>query len=105
MSTHEKKWVDCQFIQFTQKNACVVRIVSTGAIVLVNLREPLDLSRACMITALNPAKARIQLGEYKSGGFHDCELDILWPAKRQIYPPPKRFVKKQRIPVSTSGEA
>lgn len=104
MAQQEKNWIDCQFIRFTQKDAGVVRIVSSGSIVPVFLRDPLDLCRACMITAVNPTPAKIHLGEYKNGAFHGCDLDIVWPVQQINYPPPQRFIRRKRTPSRQTGE-
>lgn len=92
------KWVECQFLRFIQRETCVIRIESSGAIVQVYLVEPLDISRACVVSAIRPVYARIQLGKYMEGCFHQCRLDIKWPEKLQSYDPPMRFIRRARPP-------
>jgi hypothetical protein len=86
--TVDPPWIPCQFLRHAGRNACVIRLDDTGAILQIGLSSPIDVTRACMICALKPVPARIRWGE---GGAHEgCELAIEWPV-----PPPVRFVRKK----------
>lgn len=92
-----KNAMDCQFIRFIQRDSCVIRITSSGSIVQVLLDSPLDLTKACMVSAMKPVSAKICLGEYKGGVFHNCKLEVRWPELHTCYPNLTRFTKRAKI--------
>jgi hypothetical protein len=96
--------IDCHFIRFIQRDSCVIRVKSSGSLVQVLLDTPLDLTKACMVSALKPVSAKICLGEYKEGVFHNCTLEVMWPELHMCYPNLKRFTKKAKINAQTSTE-
>lgn len=84
----DSKWVPCRFLRHAGRNACVIQLNDTGAILQIGLQSAIDVTRACMICALKPIPARIQWAE--GGALEACELDIQWPA----ISPPCRFARK-----------
>jgi hypothetical protein len=94
----DRPWLPCQFIRPVGSRSCVIRVDATGATLQIGLLEPLNMSKACMITPLKPIAARIRLGE---AGFNECELHINWPEPVQDMPPPLRF---QRMSKSAPGQ-
>ncbi len=89
-------WVACQFIRYINRHECVVRLTDTAAFVHLRLESPLDASRACLISALQPAPALVLLGQCENGVFSKSELDIQWPPPADM-PPPCRYVRKPRV--------
>ena len=89
----ERPWLPCQFIRPVGSRSCVIQVQATGTILQIGLLEPLNMSRACMITPLKPVPASIRLGE---AGFDECELSISWPETLVGMPPPMRFQRKSK---------
>lgn len=90
------QWLDCQFLRYIGRQECVIRLVSTGAIIQIKLRDPLDVTRACILSALKPANGRVLLGRADDGQpfNQDCVVDVDWPSKltnSPPMPPPARF--------------
>ena len=102
-SNASEKWIDCEFIRFLQRDACVIRILETGALVQVGLSEPLDLTRACVVSALYPVPARVMLGDFSKGCFKECKLEINWQDRCVMAGPPTRYVKKARKQQGLAG--
>ena len=92
-TTPQQDWQDCHFLRHMNKEECVVRLVSSGAILCVSLAVPLDATRACIISALKPAPARVLLGDLHLGKFLNCQLEVEWPAPTSM-PDPTRFVRR-----------
>ena len=90
------EWIDCQFIRFLQRNECVIRILDSGAYVHVGLVEPLDLTRACVVSALHPAPARVRLGPFSKGCYQGCNIQVVWRDNHIRAAPPARFVRRIR---------
>jgi hypothetical protein len=81
-----------------KRTSCVVRLTETGAILEVELDSPLDITRACMVCATHPIRAKIVLGSIKNQVMENCSLkDIEWPPPIK-FPPPMRFQRKKRPP-------
>lgn len=95
--TDEYYWQDCHFLRHINRDECVIRLASSGAILCVSLAAPLDATRACMISALKPARARVLLGELHMNKFLKCQLDVEWPVPVSL-PDPARFVR--RLPLA-----
>jgi hypothetical protein len=94
-------WVHCHYVRFLQRDACVVKIESSGALVHIKLTQPVDVSRACLVTAIYPVPARVCLGRYSEGCYHDCKIEIDWQAgewgkHQQVHPPPTRFERSNK---------
>lgn len=87
-------WTDCLFLRPIGSRSCVVRLQRTGAIIQIALREPLDITRACLICPTKPIAARVRLPEDLDQDA--CELDVAWPQSPETMPPPMRFVRKTR---------
>jgi len=88
--------VSCYIVRTMSRTSCAIQIQDTGATVSVELKTPLDLSRACLISAINPVPAVIKLGPLKDQVFTDCDiLNIVWP-QPQKFAPPMRFQRKLR---------
>lgn len=89
------EWTDCQFLRPIGPRSCVVRLEKTGAILQITLREPLDITRACLACPTKPIPARVRLAEDLAE--QPCELAIAWPESAvQPMPAPLRFVRKTR---------
>ena len=93
-------WVDCQFMRYLGQRECVVRLVSTGAIISLKLREPLDTPQACLLCATNPAPCRVLLGPLANQTFTDCEMELARPMIYKSMPPPLRFQRGKLTPSS-----
>ena len=94
-------FVPCQFMRSKTKQVCVIRLGSTGTIMEIELLDPLDVTRACLVCATKPVDATVMLGEWEDGMHRKCGLRISWPRAEAggvdgIYPPPARYAK--RIP-------
>ena len=95
-------FIPCQFLRSKSKQVCVIRIQSTGAIIEIELLDPLDVTRACLVCATKPVDAAVQLGEWVDGIHRKCHLRIAWPCTPQngvhgVIPPPMRYVRKSRV--------
>jgi hypothetical protein len=86
-------WLDCHFLRLVNREECIVRLVQTGAILCVSLKAPMEATRACVVSALKPAPARVLLGELHQNKFQGCEVQVEWPAPPTL-PDPTRFVRK-----------
>jgi hypothetical protein len=96
-TSDEKAWIKCHFVRFLQRDTCVIRIESSGALVQVYLLNPLvELTRACVVSAMNPVPARVCLGQYSQGCYQACELEVQWPENKALFSAPVRYVKKAR---------
>jgi hypothetical protein len=86
----EAPWTDCQFLRHSGRNACILRLTGTGTIIQVGLEKPIDVTKACLICALKPVPARVQL----TPNLQNCSLDIEWPTYTTKMPDPVRFQRK-----------
>jgi hypothetical protein len=82
-------------MRFVRRNECVLRLRSTGAIILARLRHPLDQTKACLISPLKPIVSQVLLGPMSNNGFDECDLQIEWPETYRTIPPPARFQRKK----------
>lgn len=101
----EELWHDCQFLRCINRQECVVRLKESGAIVHVVLKEPLDVTRACIVTALFPLDAAVSLGKVCNHKFVACALKVDWPSRGWTsMPPPARYQRyaAQRRPPKRS---
>lgn len=90
----EGEWLDCEFLRHVGRTGCVVRLVSSGAVMQVRLVQPLvDLARACLVMPLKPTPCRIRPS--KDPEAEGYELDIEWPRCHASLPPPQRFTRHQ----------
>jgi hypothetical protein len=86
----------CEILRMVRRSGCVVRLTETGAIIEVDLDSPLDITKACMVCATHPIKAKITLGRMRNQVMENCTLkDIEWPSPMN-FPPPARYQRKQR---------
>jgi hypothetical protein len=88
------EWIKCELLRHVDKQSCIVRICSSGAIVRVGLLNPLDLTRACLISPLKPATCRLGI-QVDSPSLEACELDVDWPVVHSDMPPPARFQRNK----------
>ena len=89
--------VPCHILRRLSSNMCVISLLSTGSVVEIELVESLDITRACLITAIHPVPARVVLGDWKEGAFRGCCLTrIDWP-KPIGFPPPARYERVRRL--------
>lgn len=92
----DREGVSCYIVRTMSRTACAIQVQETGATVCIELKTPLDLSRACLISAIHPVPAVIKLGPLKDQVFTDCDiLNIVWP-QPQKFGPPQRFQRKTR---------
>lgn len=95
-------WQDCMLLRRVGQRSCVVRLANTGTTIQVGLNEPLDIGMSAYVTAIQPVKSRICLGE----GLDDCALEVEWPSSslphgaRMMMPPPIRFQRTTRTPTA-----
>ncbi len=59
--------VQCHILRTLSRHNYVVRLLSSGAIVEIETDDSLDITRACLITAIHPVPARAVLGEWRQG--------------------------------------
>lgn len=90
----EEAWQECHFLRHLSRDECVIRLAGTGAILCVGLAVPLEATRACMVSALKPAPARVLLGSSEKDPFRitGCRLEVEWPMPSM--PDPTRFVRR-----------
>ena len=89
--------VQCQILRTLSRHNCVVRLLSSGAIIEIETDDSLDITRACLITAIHPISARLVLGEWQAGAFrHSCLTHIDWP-KPFGFPPPARYERFRKM--------
>jgi hypothetical protein len=91
------EWIECDFLRHIDKQSCIVRICSTGAIVRAGLQTPLDLTRACLICPLKPVTCRLGIN-VESPLLEECELEVDWPALHSNMPAPTRFERNKWPP-------
>lgn len=81
-------------LRFEGRHRCAVQLPDTGAVLTLNLGEPVDWSRAGMVSVLMPVRARATLGPLEGAEYTGCTLALEWP--RISYPPPRGFKRKKR---------
>jgi hypothetical protein len=86
-------WADCEFLTYVNRYECVLRVISTGAIVLVRLAEPLNVSRACLISPLKTVPCRARLEGFLNDD--ECEIDVQWPTE-MAHPPRSSYPSRKR---------
>ena len=86
---------DCQFMRYLNPRECVVRLMTTGAIISIRLATPLNAAQACLVTAINPVQGRVGLGPLNHNRFDGCLLDVTWPPNMRVMPPPVRFQRRK----------
>jgi hypothetical protein len=97
MDEPDDVWQECQLLKRHGQNACVIRLSGTGTVLLIGLQEPLDISRAALVSAIHPASGRVCL---KGDKFDDCKIEVEWPLTGMgAIPPPVRFQRKHRNPI------
>jgi hypothetical protein len=89
--------MECQILRTVSRSVCVIRLLATGAVLQVEMSEPMNPAQTFMICALKPVNATIKLGYWKSGMIRGCSvLSADWPG-RQGFPPPCRFLRKKPV--------
>jgi hypothetical protein len=93
----QEHWQDCQFLRHINRHECVVRLTDSGAVIQIELANPLDVTRACLITPIKPVNAKLCLDAngYSALVYRNCKLEIVWPAHTCIMPPPARYTRKK----------
>jgi hypothetical protein len=86
---------ECQLIRHLNRSECVIRLEASGAFLHIRLASPLDVTRACMVCAINPSPGMVTLGPYVKGYFTESTLEIDWPAR--TYPPPAKIVRRSNL--------
>lgn len=84
----------CDLMRVMTRTACVIRLHRTGALLDIELAEPLSLARAAMTSPLMPAPATVVLGPYEGGKYLACQLNVEFAAPR--FPPPIQFSRRQK---------
>jgi hypothetical protein len=95
------EWMKCEMIRYINRNECVVRLHGTGAHLHLALTQPLDASRACLVSALRTAPAKVMVGQYVGGIFHQSVIEIEFPVVGTDMPSPRRYVRKVRLNPAT----
>lgn len=89
--------VQCHILRTLSRHNYVVRLLSSGAVVEIETDDFLDITRACLITAIHPVPARVVLGEWRAGAFRNsCLTHIDWP-KPLGFPPPARYERFRKL--------
>ena len=89
--------VQCHILRTLSRHNYVVRLLSSGAIVEIETDDSLDITRACLITAIHPVPARAVLGEWRAGAFRNsCLTHVDWP-KPLGFPPPARYERFRKL--------
>jgi hypothetical protein len=85
--------MECELLRALSKRSCTIRLSDTGAVLQIELRHDLDITRAAVVCALKPVKARVELGPYVGHQHVDCTL--LPEFSSEPYGPPARFVRRR----------
>ena len=89
--------MECQILRTVSRAVCVIRVLATGAVLQVEMSEPMNPAQTFMICPLKPVDATIKLGHWKGGMIRGCSvLSADWPG-RQAFPSPRRFLRKQQL--------
>jgi len=89
--------VQCHILRTLSRHNYVVRLLSSGAVVEIETDDFLDITRACLITAIHPVPARVVMGEWRAGAFRNsCLTHIDWP-KPLGFPPPARYERGRKL--------
>jgi hypothetical protein len=89
MQGDESIWRPCHVLRHEGRHSCIIRLDNTGAILQIGLKEPIDVTRACLVCALKPVAAKVVLSQ----DLTSCELDVEWPSMRTPMPPPARYTR------------
>jgi hypothetical protein len=89
MQGDDLKWQTCHVLRHEGRHSCIIRLDSTGAILQIGLKDPIDVTRACLVCALKPIAAKVILAQDLTA----CELDVEWPSLRTPMPPPVRYTR------------
>lgn len=92
--SQEREWLACDFLRTLTRTSCVIRLHDTGAVIDIHLAEPLDITRACLVSALLPVPARVQLGAFEGHRYRDCILDVQF--SQIIFPGPMLYLRSQK---------
>lgn len=88
---------ECRILRTLHKTNCIIQLQETGAIIEIQVSQPLEVTKACLVCATHPVRARVKLGRMHNNVFYDCELtDVQWPGP-QTFPPPARYQNKKRL--------
>lgn len=95
-------FVPCQFMRSKSKQVCVIRLQSTGVILEIELSDPLDVTRACLVCATKPVDAAVRLGDWEDGMHRKCDIRVAWPCplvggasgNYGVVPPPMRYIRR-----------
>ena len=91
-------FLPCQFLRSKSKHVCVISLESTGAVMEIELKDPLDITRACLVCATKPVDAAVRMGDWEGGMHRKCELRVAWQSSQTSgeggMPPPARYVRK-----------
>jgi len=94
----EESVIPCQLMRSKSRGVYVIRMCSTGVILEIELDEPLDITRSCMVCATKPVDAVVRLGPWEGGMHRRCSLWVAWPTPLGGMPDPVRYVRKRFNP-------
>jgi hypothetical protein len=83
---------ECHLIRHLNRHECIVRLDSSGSFLHIRLVSPIDVTRACMVSAVNPSPAMVTLGPCVKGVFTESVLQMDWPVRS--YPPPVKMERR-----------
>jgi len=84
----------CELMRILERNKAVIRLNSTGAIMCIELSQPIDMTNSCPFSPLNPMPAMVELGDYRDKLHRGCTLTVQWC--KITHPPPKIFRRTSR---------
>lgn len=84
----------CELMRILDRKKAVIRLASTGAIMCIELSNPIDLSNSSPFSPLNPMPAMVDLGDYLDKIHRACSLQVQWTP--HMHPPPMIFRRKRR---------
>lgn len=92
--TETDAWQPCDLMRALSRHSCVIRLHDTGAVLAIELAEPLDITRACLACALLPVSALVRLGCFESHRYTGCALQVKF--QELVFPEPLRFQRRSR---------
>lgn len=91
-SSETNEWLPCDLMRALTRHSCVIRLHDTGAVMAIELTEPLDITRACLACALLPVSGHVRLGAYESHRYTGCVLRVQF--QDLVFPEPMSFKRK-----------
>jgi hypothetical protein len=85
---------ECLLLRALDRRVVAIMLKSTGAIMAIELAEPLDTSESSPFSPVKPVNAVVELGQYSDTMHIGCTLKVEW--ERKTHPLPRSFRKNQK---------